>query len=335
MCSPAAPPAPDFTAAANAQGQANVDAARVQGQLNNPNVNGPYGSQTVSFGPSSPLTAQQAQFQSAGFEPLGNGLLRYGSQTFPVEQIAAGFGWDVPSLTSYANRTSDQPNITQTLAPEQQAILDASSKAKLGLSNLAGQGATALQGVVGTPVDFSGAPQTGSYDATRKSVIDAMMGRANEDYAKQTDNSNSNLIAAGIRPGTTAYANQQQMIERARTDARNQAEVAGGNAAAQAYGIDEARRRQAITEQLAQRQTPLNEISALMSGSQVTNPFAMPGYAQNAQVQPAPLFGATQATGDWNAGLYNSQAAQAANLQSGLFGLGGAALKGAGAAYGG
>ncbi len=152
------------------------------------------------------------------------------------------------------------------------------------------------------------------------------MGRANEDYAKQSDQSNSSLIAAGIRPGTKAYADAQQMIERSRNDARNAAETYGGNAAAQAYGVDEARRRQAITEQLAQRQTPLNEISALLSGSQVSNPCTVPGYAQNAQVQPAPLFAANQETGNYNTDLYNAQAAQSGNQQSGLFGLGGSAL---------
>ncbi len=274
-CAPSPPPAPDYSGAAQQQGQANVDAAVIQGHINNPNVIGPTGSQTVTW----------------------NG---------------------------------HDPTVHQTLSPEQQAIYDQSSGNQLKLGQVAGQGADALKGVVGTAVDFSGAPTTGSYDDTRKSVIDAMMGRANEDYSKASDQSNSNLIAAGIRPGSKAYADQQQMIERSHNDARQQAEVAGGNAASQAYGMDSDRRKQAITEILAQRQTPLNEISALMSGSQVSNPFSMPGYAQNAQVAPAPTFAATNAAGQYGTDVYNAEAAQAGNLQSGLFGLGGAALMGGG-----
>jgi hypothetical protein len=81
-------------------------------------------------------------------------------------------------------------------------------------------------------------------------------------------------------------------------------------------------RRRWLSEMLSQRQVPLNEIAALMSGSQVQNPFAMLGYAQNANAQPAPIFGAGVAAGDWVTGLYNAQAAQRANMQSGLFGLG-------------
>jgi hypothetical protein len=178
---------------------------------------------------------------------------------------------------------------------------------------------------VGTPIDFSGAPQTGSYEDTRKKVIDAYMGRANEDYAKQSDSAQSNLIAAGIRPGTKAYADNQQMIERSKNDAYNQAEIQGGNAASQAYNMDAARRQQAISEQLAQRQTPLNEISALLSGSQVSNPFAMPT-AQGQVPQAAPLFAATNAAGQYGTDVYNVQAAQQGNLMSGLFGLGGAGI---------
>ncbi len=237
-----------------------------------------------------------------------------------------------PYGTQTTTWNGNDPTLTQTFSPEQQALYNQNTDTQQQLGKVAGQGAQALQGVVGTGVDFSGAPTTGSYDTTRKSVIDAMMGRANEDYTKRIDQDRSNLIAAGIRPGSKAYADNQQMTERALNDARNQAEVAGGNAAAQAYGVDEARRRQAITEQLAQRQTPLNEISALMSGSQVSNPFSVPGYAQNAQVQPQPLFAAQNAAGQYGTDVYNAQSAQAGNLQSGLFGLGGAALMGAGMA---
>jgi len=182
--------------------------------------------------------------------------------------------------------------------------------------------------VVGKNLDLGSAPNVGSYESTRKSVIDAMMGRANEDYGLQTDQANSDLVAAGIRPGTKAYADRMQMIERSRNDARTQAEVAGGNAASQAFNTDTQRRKDAIAEILAQRQTPLNEINALMSGSQVSNPFAMPGAAQNSNIQPAPIFGATQAQAGATQGAYNAGVGSNNALMSGLFSLGGAAIGG-------
>jgi hypothetical protein len=278
MCAPSPPPAPDYAAAATAQGAANKEAAVASANLNNPNVVNPYGTQIYTPG---------------------------------------------------ATDTS-RPTLTQTFSPEQQALFDKSNQTKGLLGDLGIQGATALQGVIGKQLDLSGAPGVpGSYDTTRQSVIDAMMGRANEDYAQQTDQANSDLIAAGIRPGTKAYADRMQAIERSRNDARNQAEISGGNAASQAFSMDSQRRQQGISEILAQRQTPLNEINALMSGSQVSNPFAIPGASQNANMAPAPVFGAAQAQNAYDMNVYNQQAASANNMMSGLFQLGSAGLMGA------
>jgi len=47
---PSAPPAPDYAAAAQQQGQANLEAARLQARLSNPNIAGPLGGQRVTFG---------------------------------------------------------------------------------------------------------------------------------------------------------------------------------------------------------------------------------------------------------------------------------------------
>jgi hypothetical protein len=48
---PDAPAAPDYAAAATAQGAANKETAITQGYLNNPNVRGPLGGQNVTFDP--------------------------------------------------------------------------------------------------------------------------------------------------------------------------------------------------------------------------------------------------------------------------------------------
>lgn len=274
MCAPNPPAPPDYAGAAQAQGAANIEAARAQGQINNPNVYSPYGTQTVTW-------------------------------------------------------TGDQPTLTQTLDPQEQAILNQNRQVRQQLGGVAGQGAQALGNVIGRNVSFAGAPAApGSATDTRTKVIDAMMARVNEDTDRKAAELNSNLVAAGIRPGTKAYDDQMALLERGRTDARNQAFLASGQEASRDFGMDAQRRQQAISEYLAQRQVPLNEITALLSGSQVQNPFAVPGYAQNAQVAPAPTFAATQALGDYNTDVYNVRAQQAAQLQQGLFGLGGAGAMG-------
>ena len=221
----------------------------------------------------------------------------------------------------------DRPTMTQTFSPEQQALYDQSMQTKGLLGGLGTQGATALQGVIGNQLDLSGAPAApGSAEQTRTSAYDAIMSRVDEDTAKQRDQRNSELIAAGIRPGNEAYDDAQNLIGRQYNDARQQAILASGQEGQRDFNMDTQRRKDAVAEVLLGRQTPLNEINALMSGSQVSNPFAVPGAAQNSNVAPAPLFGGAQAQGAADMNTYNAQAAQNNAMMSGLFSLGGAAM---------
>lgn len=223
----------------------------------------------------------------------------------------------------------DRPTLTQTFSPEQQALYESSMQTKGLLGGLGTQGAEALQGVIGKNLDLSGAPAApGSAEQTRQSAYDAIMSRVNEDTTGQRDQRNSELIAAGIRPGTKAYDDAQNLISRQYNDARQQAILASGQEGQRDFTMDTQRRKDAIAEILAGRQTPLNEINALMSGSQVSNPFAVPGAAQNSNIQPAPLFGAATAQQQANMQGYNAQQAGTGNMMSGLFSLGAGALSG-------
>jgi hypothetical protein len=221
----------------------------------------------------------------------------------------------------------DRPTMTQTFSPQQQALYDQSMQTKGLLGGLGTQGATALQGVIGNNLDLSGAPAApGSADQTRQGAYDAIMSRVNEDTTGQRDQRNSELIAAGIRPGTKAYDDAQNLIGRQYNDARQQAILASGQEGQRDFNMDTQRRKDAVAELLLGRQTPLNEINALMSGSQVSNPFAVPGAAQNSNVAPAPLFGGAQAQGTADMNQYNAEAARSNAMMSGLFSLGGAAI---------
>ena len=83
---------------------------------------------------------------------------------------------------------------------------------------------------------------------------------------------------------------------------------------------------QAIAQELQKRQIPLNEITALMSGSQIQNP-QFQGYA-GANVAQTPIMQGAQNQAAYNQNLYNQQVgAQNANT-SGLYGLAGSAIGG-------
>jgi hypothetical protein len=333
MNKPSPPPAPDYTSLAQQQGQNNIDTAKMQ----QPNVVGPYGSQTVTYGGPVQKTLDNFDAQAylkahpdvaAGFMP-GEGNTQKMDPWFHYQNYGQSEGRE---FTALPGATGLQPTITQTLSPEQQKLMDQQNTIKGLLGNLGIQGADALRGVVGKNLDLSGLPGApGSADATRNKVYEAMMGRIGEDDARRRDDLNSNMVAAGHRLGSKAYDNQMNLQDRSYNDARQQAVLASGQEAQRDFGMDMQRRTQGISELLAQRQTPLNEINALMSGSQVTNPFAQAGVG-GLNAQGAPLMQGAQLGSQYSTDLYNLAASQSGSINQGLFGLGSAGLMAAGVA---
>ena len=212
------------------------------------------------------------------------------------------------------------PTVTQNLSPEQQALYNSDMANRMGASRMA-SGLLGMGGFGGA-FDLSGAPaMPGSYESTRTSVIDALMKRANEDFGRREDQTNSDLIARGIRPGTRAYAEEMARLDRAKNDARSQAEITAGDAVEQAMRSDLARRTQGVNEATLSRTLPFNEYQALSreGGFEMPN---LPGYAQNNQVAPAPIFGATTAASNYDVDVWNALQQQDASRRNGLLGLG-------------
>lgn len=79
----------------------------------------------------------------------------------------------------------------------------------------------------------------------------------------------------------------------------------------------------ALAQQLALYNQPLNQITALMSGSQIQNPQFQPFQGQN--VQAAPVFQAAQAQANYGMDQYGLQMQSANANRAGLYQLGGAA----------
>ena len=85
-------------------------------------------------------------------------------------------------------------------------------------------------------------------------------------------------------------------------------------------------RKQQIAELLTLRNQPINEITALMSGGQVTQPNFIT--TPRTGIEGTDIAGITQQGFNNQMGLYNQQLAQQNAMMGGLFGLGGAALMG-------
>lgn len=172
--SPSPPATPDYAGAAQAQGAANVETARTQGRMNNPNVYTPYGSQTVTWGSGTPtfdeagFNRAQADYQTAlnnyqTGSPGGWQMNEDGASVY-VEGNGAGTAPVAPTRDAYTRiQDADQPTITQTLSPAQQQLLDSQNRISGNLANVAETGLNRVSQGMQTPFDTSGLPQ-GQYN---------------------------------------------------------------------------------------------------------------------------------------------------------------------------
>lgn len=227
-----------------------------------------------------------------------------------------------PYGSQTVNWAGDIPSITQKLSPEYQNIFNLQTRNQAGLGNLAQQGVSNAQGVLGSQFNpfLPAMPINPGTTAT-----EAMLSRIEPQIAQSRQAMETQLANQGIMQGSEAYNNAQRIQQQQENDLRLQA-------AAQGIPMDMQARQQALQESGYLRELPLNEISALMSGSQVSAPQFQ--QFQGSQVVPAPTFAGAQASGQAANNIYNQQVGSYNNLMSGLFGLGAGGLVGAGAAGG-
>lgn len=107
--------------------------------------------------------------------------------------------------------------------------------------------------------------------------------------------------------------------------AQNATEAQRYNQAMQAAQFGNTAQQQALAQALIQRQLPLNEINALMSGSQIQNPQF--GAYQGQTITPAPIANAAAQQGAYNQNLYNQQVGTYNTNVEGLYNLGGSVAR--------
>ena len=257
-----APPQQNYALAAQQQGQANIDAARVGSRLSNPNITTPLGSRTVTYGGGAP-TFNQSGFDSAMqayAEGLRNGGGGQSNATFDPstgwQGVHGGGGaggggsnLQAPNQADFWQTTGDpdQANMDIQLSPEQQRLYEgqtALSEGMLGLGqNTLGQVRNSLAG----PLDTSGLPnqvsnvqagplQTGVQGGQiqggvdmpgRAGVEDALYSRAtarlDPQWQQRTAGVENKLTNQGLRPGTEAWDNAMRNENFAKNDAYSSA----------------------------------------------------------------------------------------------------------------
>ncbi|WP_029874386.1 tail fiber domain-containing protein [Rhizobium leguminosarum] len=255
--------------------------------------------------PKAPDPTQTAAAQTATNvdTAIANAGLSHTNQYTPdgsLEYKVSGY----QTMTDQNGKTYRLPTYSayQTYSPENQAIYD---QTQLGLARLANDQTGKISGVLGTNVDLS-AGNVGKY------VNDHWQSGFNNQWDRNQASLDQSLADKGISMGSAAYDNAMRDFS-----TRKQA------ASDQYLGDMYSNAQNSI---LTERNQPLNEISALMSGSQVHQPSYV--NTPTTQLPTVDQAGLINENFNQKMGLYDRQVAQSNAAMGGLFGLGGSLLGG-------
>lgn len=222
-----------------------------------------------------------------------DGSLTYSqSGTYDYKDPNDGRSYAIPQYTA-----------TQTLSPEQQAIQDQNKGAQLNLASLANDQSGFLKNYMSTPVNLSN-------DATESRLMELGRKRLDPVLAERAQNTEQSLADRGVKMGSAAYDRAMALNTQGDNDAYNQLLLNG--------------RGQATQEALTERNQPINEITALLSGSQVSQPNFVSTNQPSAPTTD--VAGITQNNYQNQMQGYNGQVSQNNAQMGGMFSMGGSAL---------
>lgn len=196
--------------------------------------------------------------------------------------------------------------VTTALSPEEQAKQEQQWEFDKLTNQLGINQTKKLTGLLDKPVDLNN-------EATESRLME--LGRKRLDPIMQLRRSQleTRLYNQGATPGTPAWDNAMKAFSQQENDAYNNLLLTG--------------RGQSVQEALQERNQPINEITALMSGGQVTpfNPVGTP----STNVAGTDIAGLTMDAYKYGPlAAYQADQANKQAMMSGLFSLGSAALGG-------
>jgi hypothetical protein len=288
MSSPEKPSTPDPYKTAGAQTDSNVQTAIANSVIGNPNVVGPTGSTTYS--------------QSGDTQTI----------TGPD-----GKSYQVPRYTQ-----------TNTLSPEQQQLYNLNTQTQQNIGQIGVDQSSRIGDILGKPVDYSDLQlDPNSFSADRQRVEQAMFQRQQPGMDQRRAALENNLTNQGFQRGTEAFTNamneygQQENDMRLGITERGLGEQQGMYSMARdAAGYEMLRRTQ-------QQNQPINAITALMSGSQVSMPN-VPGYNPG-QVANTDVSGAVYNSAALQNQQYQAEQAKQGAMWGGIAGLAGTGVSAA------
>lgn len=247
----------------------------------------------------------------------GAANLTAGQQTASLSNpnVTTPYGSQTVNYTPTGPNGDYQPNIVQSLNPQAQQTLDAQQRVQTGLANLGEQGLGTAQRVLGTPFDQSGVPKAPINPG--QTAQQAIMARLQPQITQNRAATAQQLANQGIPVGSEAWNNQMRQQSQGENDLYSQAALQG-------IGLDTQAHQSGLQEALGLYNQPLNQITALMSGSQIQTP-QFQNY-QGTNIGAAPIANATAQQGQFAQGLYGQQMGAYNSLLQGIGNIGAAAI---------
>lgn len=234
-------------------------------------------------------TATTQQLLNMTNQVTPDGSLTYnqtGSNSFTG---ADGKSYTVPQFTA-----------TTSLSPTGQHLQDLSNTSKINLGNAGVTATKKIGDILGSNINLSN-------DAVENRLLELGTKRLTPQFERDDQAMRTQLINSGIRPGSAAWGTEMGRLGQNKNDALNSLLLSG--------------HQTAVNDILTERNQPLNEITALMSGSQVGNPsFAS---TPQASVAGTDYSGLVQNNYRSAVDQYKTDVAQNNAMMGGLFGLAG------------
>jgi hypothetical protein len=206
----------------------------------------------------------------------------------------------------YTKKTYKVPTFTRTttLSEQQQAIKNQQDQASLGLSTLANKQTNFLQDYMDQPFKY----EAGDHENWAMGLYDKINGDRN---AQADEDLRTRLANQGIKAGSEAYSREMEAARGGMDKARNE------------YLLNSY--QTGLQSAQAQRNQPINEITALMSGGQVSQPNFMG--TQMPTIPTTDVAGLINENYNQRLGVWQQKQAMMSNIIGGLFGLGGSMIR--------
>ncbi len=195
-----------------------------------------------------------------------------------------------------------------TLSPQEQHLYDLTSQIKANVGQIGVDQSNRIGDLLSTPVDLSN-------EATEGRLNELGSKRLDPRFAREEELLRTRLANQGVGEGSAAWNSAYNNFSQTKNDAYNQLYLTG--------------RDQAMREALTKRNQPINEISALLSGSQMNLPQQL--QTPQARVGDVDYMGMLNSQYQSQMQAYGQQLASRSNMMGGIFGLLGKGIGGIGA----